>query len=204
MDRRLRIIVPAVQLLASVTVLLLKKLAERSDQINFNYYLPARQLVEGLNYPLKKFWLFVTYLVAQVPFPNPTGGAAVIAFVLIVSVFLASIVLFWFLVVREIELRLQGRSLLRFSNPLYAISAIVALLGATLGTLVSVYSDIRIKIPFTFRSISTIGLFLEILPQLIILLWALAFAWMALSDIRRFRQVVVYPKSSVNSQTKDI
>jgi type II secretory pathway component PulF len=93
---------------------------------------------------------------------------------------------------------------LRFSNPLYAISAIVALLGATLGTLVSVYSDIRIKIPFTFRSISTIGLFLEILPQLIILLWALAFAWMALSDIRRFRQVVVYPKSSVNSQTKDI
>jgi predicted membrane-bound spermidine synthase len=142
-----------------------------------------------LNYPLTLFWFSVAYAIDRLPLHDPNPGLGFTALALVAGfVFLASVALFWCLVVIEIELRLQGKSLLRFSSRVWSFVTIVVLFCLGAGALISAYLDGRKQIPFMLRNGSVIGLFLGILPDIFLLAWAITLTGMAVSDFRNFIQ----------------
>jgi hypothetical protein len=185
MQMRLRVIVPTIQMTAFVATLALKKLSTSNDRVNFNYYEPARSIVEALNYPLMAFWLSLDHLLGWFHVPNLNGGSASTGMVLVAGfAFFVSVILFWYFVVKESELRLQGKSVLRFSGRIGSFFAPVVLFCLGVGAPVSAYIDARMKIPIMLRNGSHIGLFLTVLPDMILLAWALALTGISVSDFR--------------------
>jgi hypothetical protein len=189
MDKRLRILVPTIQVLSFIATRVLMRLSVTSDSVNFNYSIPAQDLITRLNYPLTLFWFSVVYAIDRLPLPDANPGLGFTALALVAGiVFLVSVALFWYLVVREIELRLQGKSLLRFLSRLWSFVTILVLFCLGAGALISAYLDGRKQIPFMLRNGSVIGLFLAILPDIFLLAWAITLTGMSVSDFRNLMQ----------------
>jgi hypothetical protein len=189
MHKRLRILVPTIQVLAFIATRVLMRLSVTSDSVNFNYSIPAQDLITRLNYPLALFWFSVVYAIDRLPLPDPNPGLGFTALALVAGiVFLASVALFWYLVVREIELRLQGKSLLRFSSRFWSFVTILVLFCLGAGALISGYLDGLKQIPFMLRNGSAIGLFLTILTDMFVLAWGITLTGMSVSDFRNFVQ----------------
>lgn len=185
MHKRIRIVVPAVQTLAFVAVWLLKRAALTSDAVNFNYYIPAESLVTRLNYPLMECWWILDYVLYRLHLPNPDSGVVFLALVLVVGfVFLSSVALFWYLVVREIELRIQRKSLLKFTGTIRPMLASAVLFCTGVGALVSACKDARAQHPLMLRNGSALGLLLTVLPEVFLLVWATVLIAMSVSDFR--------------------
>jgi hypothetical protein len=113
--QRLKVIIPTLQMLTAVGVLIRGKMA-RTDRTLTNYVLPARHLVLNLDLPLVPiWWLFIypmEWLSDYLPFLQKPSA---IGFGLGMTL-LTSIGLFWYFVVVEVQLRVRGQSLVRFSS----------------------------------------------------------------------------------------
>jgi hypothetical protein len=136
------------------------------------------------------FWLSINFALERLPLPNPHGGSVLTVGTLALGiVFLSSVALFWYLVVREIELRRQGKSLLRFSGWIRPLFSIIVLFCIGVGAVISAYLDGSHQFPFMIRNgSSTIGWFLTILPEVFLLVWAIALIGMSVGDFRMFMQ----------------
>jgi hypothetical protein len=126
--KRLRIIVPAVQVLAFLGVFALK-LAVHMRVVHLDYD-PFRRLVLCVDYPVWTIFLAVAYPVDRLMAPTPRWLSGAVG-TLFVALLLSAIPLFWYFVVAEVGMRAHGASMLRFSGwrkELLAV-AILLLLG---------------------------------------------------------------------------
>src|SRR6267378_1811429 len=119
MYKRLRIIVPAVQVTALLCVVVLTKVIAR-ESVNLFYVLPVRQLIANLNYPLVVvseafIWIDKLSLSAHMSW-RPEGALLVATIVITGLTVVLCIALFWYFVIAEIEARQLGGSLVRFSS----------------------------------------------------------------------------------------
>jgi hypothetical protein len=113
MFRRLKIIVPAIQVLAAVAVFGSGKLCHNERFLQYYIY-PFQGLVELINLPLLIVWVPIGFVLAALP--SPTGWLLTAVTALFALLLVSSVALFWYLVVTEIELRIHGGSMLRFSG----------------------------------------------------------------------------------------
>jgi hypothetical protein len=187
MYKLLKVLIPTSQVLAFIAVRILLELSKTNDRIYFNYYLPAQSLVERLNYPLMAFWLSIDSIANRLHLPNPSAESAFAVSILAAGiVLLSSVAVFWYLVVREIELRKEGKSLFRFSGWIRPVVTVIVLFCAGADAVFSAYIDASKRLPFMVRNGSALGLFLTILPEIFLLAWAISLIGMAVSDFRRF------------------
>jgi hypothetical protein len=97
---------------------------------------------------------------------------------------LASVGLFWYLAVREFELRRQGRSFLHFSGRFRPVLALVVLFCFGIGALVLLYWDASWEIPMMLVNRHEIGRVLTVLTEALLLLWAFVLLRMFVVDLR--------------------
>jgi hypothetical protein len=113
MFRRLKIIVPTIQVLAGVAVFGSGKFCHNERFLQYYIY-PFQGLVEFINFPLLIIWVPIGFALADLP--SPTGRLLTAVTALFALLLVSSVALFWYLVVTEIELRIHGGSMLRFSG----------------------------------------------------------------------------------------
>lgn len=185
--RRLKLLVPIVQVLACIAVRLLRTLLSTDLRLYDSFYIPAVQMVERLNYPVMAFWFSVVYVLGWLlrPLAQPSSGWALTLWMLVAALLLlASVGLFWYLAVREFELRRQGRSLLHFSGRFRPVLALVVLFCFAIGALVLLYWDASSEIPMMLVNRREIGWVLTVLTEVLWLLWALVLLRMFAVDLR--------------------
>jgi hypothetical protein len=186
MYKRLRIVVPAAQVLAFVAVPALK-LAVHMRVLHVDYD-PFRRVVLSVDYPI-----WTVFLALAVPldrllalWPRWLSGAvgAVLA-----ALLLSGIALFWYLVVAEIEMRRQGKSMLRFSGWIKELLAVTVLLLFGAGAFTEAHRigsifffglpwHTLLSLPAAFPG--------EILGMLILSAWGVLFVALAIHDLISF------------------
>lgn len=116
MYKRLRVVLPATQVLVAVVAFAFAKLYVGSRF--YGYFRDSREIVMGLNFPLAVLWIVVFYpITALGNFLPPVSKILLAAGTVAVAVLLvSSVALFWYLVVREVEMRRAGTSMLRCSG----------------------------------------------------------------------------------------
>lgn len=114
MHKRLRIIVPAVQVLIVLAAFILPNLTHGNSQ-----HLPdifaLQNLVLKLNFPLVVIWSPVFYALDRLsPYLPPLHGVFfAMAVILVGSLLCSTVALLWYFVMTEIEMRRHGKSMLR-------------------------------------------------------------------------------------------
>jgi hypothetical protein len=187
MFKRLKIAVPAVQVLAIACVLILDRVTTNEKVLEY-YLLPVRELVMNLNFPLvalSRILVLVDDLSANLHISFAPSGILLMAVLALAGLALLScVVLFWYLVVVEIEGRQSGESLIRFSNKSAELVKTVALLLLGFGSLFYAYTDTVWPID---RQLSHHGLWpIEIvIGGLVLIAWGVALIAMASADFRR-------------------
>jgi len=176
-SKHLRIIVPAVQAAIALVVAVLHRFVH-TERIYDLYVGPAFGVVARLNFP---FFVFLRALDWLLPRSSSLHGAA---FAVATSFFAAMLIfvflLFWYAVVREIEMRRQGTSMLRFSSWGSELLAVVVLLCFGIGAISFAYSDVTRLLSFHQNTSSAI------LGGLFLLMWGAAFIGTALYDLAAF------------------
>lgn len=117
MYKRLRAVVPAVQVAAAIVVFSATKFYGTSRF--YEYYLgDAQNVIIHLNLPLMALWALVFSPIAWLTryLPPVTGTLHAVGIILVALLLASSVVLFWYLVVVEIEMRSRGKSMLRPSR----------------------------------------------------------------------------------------
>lgn len=186
MYKRLRIIVPAAQLLLIVALFGLKSVFYVKGYYEINNLL--RVLIQTLNYPV---WAVFIPIVVQAdkwlrPLPEWLGKGLAFALAALIPV---AIALLWYLVVTEIEMRRHGKSILRFSGWWKELLAVTMLFLFGAGAFIKAY---RIGSTIVHRRIPDIRLLLaiarwdEILGMLILTAWGIVLTGVAIQDLRIF------------------
>jgi hypothetical protein len=179
MYKRLRMIVPAVQVLIVVAVYTLPKLSHTNREFDIEIF-SVQNLVKKLNFPLVVIWSPVLYgadwLSRYLP---PLRGALFAAAVLVVAALLASsVALFWYFVLTEIEMRRHGKSMLRLTGwfkELF-IASLLFCFGA--GSILHAYA-------YT-RSLFHVRPAEAVLGGFFLLAWGVAFIGVSVHDIVSF------------------
>jgi hypothetical protein len=142
MYKRLKILVPAVQVLLVVGVFLWYK-APHSEHVLTQYVGPARDVVIKLNFPLLILWSPILYITEWFPlFLSPSHPATqVLGIAVFALALVSSVAVFWHLVLVELELRSQGRSMIRSSNWFAETCKAVLLVLCGLGALIYAYTE---------------------------------------------------------------
>jgi hypothetical protein len=184
MNKRLKVIIPALQMLTVVGVLVWQKMA-LSEPMSTMYVLPTRQLILNLNIPLAAIWwafiLGFEWVGNYLPFlqePNALGFAFVLAI-------FVSIGLFWQFVVVEVQLRIRGQSLIRFPNRIVESGKLVIFFFGGIGTLFYAYTE---AIRPSEHGLARYGLWpVEIaLTALFLAIWGAAFIGIFIYDFRKW------------------
>jgi hypothetical protein len=183
MYKRLRIIIPAVQLLAIVGPFVLKDALNRSARAESQR--AVQVLVKDVNYPVSTVFVALVapaeHLLHSLPRWLYTAlGTAVVALLPL------GIALLWYLIVTEIEARRHGKSLIRFSVwwRELPVVAILFLFGA--GAFVKAHTIV------VSGTASYLHLFLaaarwdEILGVLILTAWGVVLIGVAIHDLIAF------------------
>jgi hypothetical protein len=185
MYKRLRIVVPAAQVLAFVAVPALK-LAVHMRVLHVDYD-PFRRVVLCVDYPIWRPFLAIAYPLDRLmaPWPGWLSGAAGAVFL---ALFLLGIPLFWYLVVAEIEMRRHGKSMLRFSGWTKELLAVTVLLLVGAGAFIEAHrvGSHFFGLPWhTLLSLPTAcpG---EFLSMLILSAWGVLFVALAIHDLISF------------------
>lgn len=186
MRKLLRIAVPASQVLAFIGLGVLSAYPGRNDRIYFDVFLPAKNIVAQLNYPLTASGHFIALALERSPLPNPSDGV-VFAVLVVVGriVLLACVALFWYLVISELELRREGRSYLHFSHRVGALVAVAVLLSFAVGAVFSAYRDATVRLPSVLRDGSRMGFFITVIPELLLVAWAVLLVGLAVADLKK-------------------
>jgi len=186
MYKRLRIVVPAVQVLALVAVAALK-LAVHMRVLHVDYH-PFQQLVLSVDYPILTVFLAIAYPLDRWMFPLPgwLSGAVGAGFL---GLLLLGISLFWYLVVAEIEMRRHGKSMLRFSGWAKELLAVTALLLFGAGAFIEAHriGSIFFFLDWWHTLVSLAAAFPgEFLRMLIMSAWGVLFVALAIHDLISF------------------
>jgi hypothetical protein len=190
--KRLRIIIPAVQLLAIVGLLALRWSLKGSA--SYQILRGLHLLVHEVNYPI--WTVFVAMLVRATqllsPLPRwlyvPTWIYAVLAFV-VAALLALGIALLWYLLITEVEMRRHGKSVMRFSSRWKELLVVTILFLFGAGALVRAYT---IASSVIHGRMSYLGLFLrvarwdEILAMLILAAWGIVLTGVAVHDLIAF------------------
>ncbi|HWR17813.1 MAG TPA: hypothetical protein VN577_23490 [Terriglobales bacterium] len=192
MYKRLKLIVPIVQVLA-VLVLLWAKHWE-SLTIYQTYVAPTERIIRAVNIPLVFAWYPILWLLEHAsPYLSPEGGAPLILGIIVFGLILVlSIALFWYFVVTEIELRKQGKSLLKFPDWFRELAVAVGLFGFGIGAIVCAITDQQSRLWMHFGGIN-FGIALVILPPLILLVWAVVLIGISIHDFIGFLRIAAGP-----------
>jgi hypothetical protein len=113
--KRLRIIIPVAQIVTLLLILLFLNLANAHTR--FFYINPLRELILQLNFPLFVLWGHTIGFVSRLfgnSTDNPSSLFTVVQMLGSVA-FVITFFLMWYVVLREIQLRIQGKSLLKRS-----------------------------------------------------------------------------------------
>jgi len=186
MYKRLRIVVPAVQVLAFVALPALK-LAVHMRVLQVNYD-PFRRVVLSVDYPIWTVFLAIAVLLARL-MPALPGWLSVAVGAVLLAVLLLGIPLFWYLVVAEIEMRRHGKSMLRFSGWIKELLAVTVLLLFGAGAFIEahrIWSIFFFGLPWhTLLSLPAAcpG---EFLSMLILSAWGVLFVALAIHDLITF------------------
>jgi hypothetical protein len=184
--KSLKILVPTVQVLAFVAVPALK-LAVHMGVLHVDYD-PFRRLVLSVDYPIWTVFLTIAYPLDRLMPPLP-GWLCVALGAVFLALLLLGIALFWYLVVAEIEMRRQGKSMLRFSGWVKELLAVTVLLLFGAGAFIEAH---RIWSIFFFGLPSHTLLSLpaacpgEFLSMLILSAWGVLFVALAIHDLITF------------------
>jgi hypothetical protein len=174
------------QTLAFIAVWVLLRIATSNYSVRFNYYMPAKNLLIALNYPVIAFWYCALYIFDRLHVPNVPSGVLFWVLTITVSIlFLSSIALFWYFVVREVELRRRRDTLLRFPGTLVPTVSMLVFFLVGVSALVYAYMQSKSELSLVWRNGSTVGLFLVLLPDVFLVAWAIVLIWAAVSDSRR-------------------
>ncbi len=145
--KNLRIVIPAVQVLAVVCVQGWER-ATNAERILLLYVLPSRHIVMNLNFPLAMIWWPITrtselssnYL-PLVSFPRGIGLVQTAFAVLFAVAVFVSIFLFWYFIVAVVQMRKCGKSLTRFSNRTSELIKVVVLFFSGIATCFYAYRE---------------------------------------------------------------
>jgi hypothetical protein len=171
--RRLKIIVPAIQVLAAVAVFGSGKLCHNERFLQYYIY-PFQGLVELINLPLLIVWVPIGFALAHLP--SPTGWLLIALATLFALLLVSSVALFWYLVVAEIELRIRGGSMLRFSGWIGELFTVAAF---CLGAIALFYAYQYSKSVWYYRRVDGIE------GGAAIAVWGAVFIAIAVSDLAR-------------------
>jgi hypothetical protein len=186
MYKRLRIVVPAVQVLALVAVAALQ-LAVHKRVLHVDCD-PFRRVVLSMDYPIWTVFLATAYPLTRLTVPLP-GWLYVAEGAVLLAVLLLGIPLFWYLVVAEIEMRRHGKSMLRFSGWIKELLAVTVLLLFGAGAFIEAHT---IGSVFFFGEAWSTLLSLaaarpgEFLSMLILTAWGVLFVALAIHDLITF------------------
>ncbi len=187
MYKRLKILVPAIQVLAYLALFALK-LAVHMRVVRMDYG-PLWELMRSVNYPFWVIFLAIAYPIDWLAPPSPKGQWLYVAQFVVAALFLSGVGLFWYLVVAEIEMRRRARSMLRFAGrfkELLAVS-ITFLFGA--GAFIWAYAIAWTILPQSWRAVY---IFLvpayacKLLSVLILTAWGIVLAGLAIHDLIAF------------------
>jgi hypothetical protein len=144
MPKHLRIIVPAAQVVTFLALVILGKLSH-DERIYFNYFAPARRVYLQLNFPVLAAWSPLVYVLDHFGRKLPANGVVFDTLTLVGGLlFLSTIAIFWYLLVREAELRRSGKSLLKSSRS--SVQVAVSVVIITLGMIAAFrsYSEVTV------------------------------------------------------------
>jgi hypothetical protein len=136
MHKRWRTVLPTVQLLILVGTFVWFNL-DKSDA-GLVYAYPAHGIFIKVNFPIAFVWSPVLYFMERFPdYFNPVSVVMkTISLVFFVMAFGLSVVLFWYFLTVEVEMRLRNESLIRFRNWLAETCKAFILLAMATGAIV--------------------------------------------------------------------
>jgi hypothetical protein len=178
MYKFLKVAVPVAQVLVAVIGYDLARLFPTSGWIH-----PAasfiKDLVGKLNFPLETFWTVIFVGVDRMNNYHlpPKGPLFVIVLVIVGVLLISSVGAFWYFIVSEIEMRSQGKSMLRSSRPLAQASISAVFLGFGFWALFVAGSG-----HFFSIGIRNLDLYM-LLRGLILLAWTVVLAGVAIHDL---------------------
>jgi hypothetical protein len=188
MYKRLRVIVPAVQVLIFITIVLSEKLVS-NDRLIDDYVGPASHIMWRLNFPFYALLLVLDWALSPIGSMSGPPFAAMVFGVMLLLVF----VLFWYFVVAEIEMRSNGKSMLRFTGWVSELFTVAVLFCFGVGSVWFAYSDTSWL--WFHRSVAA-----AILGGLLLLMWGAAFIGISVHDLVAFlRMRLRTPKEGTRS-----
>jgi hypothetical protein len=116
---------------------------ERSVDISGEYAYTTRDIAIKLNFPVFAIWGPIAHLIDRFD-PQPAPSSAVVRTIVVIVVIgipAASIALFWYFFVVEVELRLKNESLIRFRN--WLAETCKALILFAIGTGALIYAALE-------------------------------------------------------------
>jgi hypothetical protein len=183
MNKALKIAIPAAQVLIASSIFVWYSLTKSVD-VSTRYAYPARDIVIKLNFPLAVLWSPILYAMER--FSVNLNPASVVIrtsiLILFVIAFAASTFLFWYFVVAELEMRSQGKSLIRFTNWFAEICKAVTLFVVGAGALA--YAVVEAKRLLHFDRSKTDAF----IGGLFLLAWAFALITASIRDLVFFLQ----------------
>ncbi len=187
----LRIIIPLLQVLIlilafSLDPLLTKHLGGRSD-LEVAYIKTPERLVLKLNFPLAILELPVIYASLAFSSEAPsTGTLGTLLFGIYALVIVTSTAAFWYLVVREAEMRMRKASCLRFSGRnLEKIKAVVLILIGIGAAVFALWDGHDLMVRSRIHSLYWSSLADALIGGLFLFAWAAALITIGVQDIVR-------------------
>ena len=177
MVKRLKVVLPIVQVILVVTAYALPKLPTSLE--TSGVLLAFRDFVTKLNFPLAVVLFPVAYILERfTPYMPSISARYLVVVVAAVSVLLASVVaVFWYMVVKEIEMRRQRQSLFHFQNRAGQIVAISIMLAMGAGGVL--YAYVYARKMFYFRPAEGVA------GAACLALWGVALILLSIKDTAR-------------------
>jgi hypothetical protein len=185
MQRNWKVVVPIAQVSAVACVLGWERIAH-AERVLTLYVLPARHLLLNLTFPLVLVWWPLVNALSWFAglLSHRVGGlAVVIVGGAVTFALICSVAVFWYFIVVEIEMRRQGKSLVRFSSLVTEFLKVTFCVVFGLASLVHTYTEtLR---PFRY-GLARHGLWPEelVLSALFLATWGIAFLALSVLDFR--------------------
>lgn len=179
---------PAAQLLIASSTFAWYSL-EKSVDVSTAYAYPARDIVIKLNFPIALLWSPILYFMERFSdYLNPSSVVMkTISLVFFLVLFGLSIVLFWYFLAAEVELRIQNRSMIRFRN--WFAETCKALILFAMGTGAIAYAAFEADRLLHFDRSKTDA----VVGGAFLLAWGVLFITMSIRDITFFFRTRVQP-----------
>lgn len=193
LNKRLRVIVPTLQVLLLVSVFVWLHIVEKhyinQPQLINRYVVAPIDIVGKLNFPLLVLWFPVVYPINYLLYNSNLNLPSEVPLVVILGVFalaaLASVALFWYFVVAEVEMRSHGSSLIRSLRRMLEILKAVVLAVAGVGAVAyACWDGHRLLIlGQNNRSLYGSSMADAMIGGLILVIWAIVLIKMSVRDV---------------------